>query len=371
MRSKPLVLLLAMVSGALVATGAGRLTGNSQSLPETDSVEVLVAARQIDPGDSIAIEMLAIKSWPATLAPVGVISEIGLLDRQTVVMPVSAGDPILRNNVIDLALAALNPAEQSPAGTPVEAPKQQQEPPPVDPVPPPVPAGFSVVSLTLDESTGLAHLVRPGDRVNVSAYFTPTEHCSLAGFQQVLRGAKIFSVTGRSFHQVAPVDEQPLPMTISLLIRTADEEAWTIAHELGRVKVSLASVDDPTPDESPVPTSKEFLAWVSARLQPSAKASGLTHQPDLAPQSISQMTQSSGFRMLKLHGGEWTEYEVVSADRPPVMISSSRRHAEQDHAGVSSRVEGGRLLKDLAEPESSAPSWMGHSAESANPDDGV
>lgn len=371
MRSKPLVLLLAMVSGALVATGAGRLTGDSQSLPETDSVEVLVAARQIDPGDPIAIEMLTIKSWPATLAPVGVISEIGLLDRQTVVMPVSAGDPILRNNVIGIALAALKPAEQSPVGMPVEVSKLQQEPPSVDSVPPPIPAGFSVVTLTLDESTGLARLVRPGDRVNVSAYFTPTEHCSVAGFQQVLRGAKVFSVTGPSFHQVAPVDEQSLPVTIALLIRTADEEAWTIAHELGRVNLSLASVDDLAPDESPVPTSNEFLAWVSARLQPSAKASDLTPPPDLAPQSMSQMTPSSGFRMLKLHGGEWTEYEVVSADRPPVMISSSRRQAEQDHAGVSSRVEGGRLSKDLAEPEESTPSWMGYSAESANPDDGV
>lgn len=371
MRSKPLVLLLAMVSGALVATGAGRLTSDSQPLPETDSVDVLVAARQIDPGDPIAIEMLAIQSWPAALAPVGGISEIGLVDRQTVVRPVSAGDPILKDNVIGIAMASLNATAESSSEAPGEAPTRHPEPSPVHPEPLLVPAGFSVVSLTPDESIGIAHLVRPGDRVNVSAYFTPTERCSVAGFQQVLRGARVFSVTDRRFHQAAPVDDQPLPVAISLLIRTADEEAWTIAHELGRVQVSLASEDDPGPDQGPVPTSKEFLAWVSARLEPSGKPWEPAPQPQLAPQAQSQTTRSPGFRMLKLHGGEWTEYEVVAADRPPVMVSSSRMRAEPEHAGTSLRIEGDRLLEDPAEPESSPPNWLREAPESAIPDDGV
>lgn len=374
MRSKSLVLLLAMVAGALVATGAGRLTGESQAPSESDSVEVLVAARQIDPGDSITIEMLAMKSWPATLAPVGIVSEIGSLIRQTVIEPVPAGKPILASNVIGESLAALNPVQPTPverADSLPEPPRQPQPVTPVGPIPPPIPAGFSVVSLRADESTGLAHLVQPGDRVNVTAYFTPTEHCSASGFRPVLRGAKVFSVAGRVLHQVGTPDEQPPAEMISLLIRSADEEAWTIAHELGRVNLSLASADDQLADENPAPTSQEFLAWVSACLRPPAKAWVSQPQPESAPESVKPAKLPSGFRMLKLHGGEWTEYEVASADHPPVVINSSRRLADQDRAGVSSRIEGGRLSKGIAEPELSLPGQKGQATEQPSPEDGV
>lgn len=374
MRSKPLILLSAMVSGALAATGAGRLTGESQSLPETESVEVLVAARQIEPGDSITIEMLAMKSWPATLAPVGVVSEIGALAKQTVVEPVPAGEPILASNVSDASLTALDPLEPAPtelAGAPAEPPRPPQLGPEIDPVPPPIPAGFSVVSLRVDESIGLAHLVQPGDRVNVTAYFTPTEHCFAAGFRQVLQGARVFSIARRSRHPVGPADGQPLAESISLLIRTADEEAWTIAHELGRINLSLASADAQGAEENPTPTSQEFLAWVSARLQSPTKARVPESEPESAPASVKSTAPSSGFRMLKLHGGEWTEYEVASADRPPVVIKSSRQVAEQNGAGDSSRVQGDRLLKGIAEPELSAPVRMGQAAQPLTPEDGV
>lgn len=374
MRNKPLILLSAMVAGALAATGAGRLTGESQSLPEIESVEVLVAARQIEPGDAITIEMLAMKSWPATLAPVGVVSEIGALARQTVVEPVPAGEPILVSNVIGVPVAILDSPEPTPtglAGGPVESPSPSQPGPVIDPGLPPIPAGFSVVSLRADESIGLAHLVQPGDRVNVTAYFTPTEHCSASGFRQVLQGARVFSTARRSRHPVAPVDEQPLAESISLLIRTADEEAWTIAHELGRINLSLASADDQGGDENPTPTSQEFLAWVSARLQSPAKARVPEPEPESAPASAKSTTPTSGFRMLKLHGGEWTEYEVASADRPPVVINSSRQFVEQDGAGVRSRVEGDRLWKGIAEPELSTPARMGQAAQPLTPEDGV
>jgi pilus assembly protein CpaB len=290
MRSKSMFLMIACVCGAIAAVGASQMMqaqGNVSAPVST--VEILVATRVINPTEELKAEMMALESWPADKVPSGATHDLSKVEKKFAAQKIYAGEPIINEKLLDEA------ADMS-AG---------------------IPAGFSVVSMKADGATSVANLVRPGDRVNVMAYFTKSDMVPETGVRTILTGVKVFAVDGRTSREER-TSEAYSASTVSLLIDKKDEEAWTFASELGRIRLSLGRPSESGSQEAEESGGRAFLKWLSDYQASQEKSS-----PGLKLSSTTTGPKASGFRMLKLHGGQWTEYEFIDGKQTPVIKATS------------------------------------------------
>jgi pilus assembly protein CpaB len=114
----------------------------SRLMPEGGLVEVLVAARNLDSGEKLDAEKLAIRQvprqWvlPDTISP----DDFNELDQSVLTHSVRSGGPITRMHVL-----ASSP---TPDGLSLEA-------------------GFTAISIPVDEVSSLGGLIQPGDRIDL------------------------------------------------------------------------------------------------------------------------------------------------------------------------------------------------------------
>ena len=341
MRGKPVLLVLAMICGAITATGAGRLTREAEASSPKRTVEILIAVRQLCPGVDIPAERLALVTWSSETVPTGAISSLRALEGLVPTERIEAGEPVLLERLVEAdAFEPQSAPTQVPASTaePVEntAPVEPVEPvavsesvvapletgpaevsPPSVPAPVVVPRGYSVVSLVVDESVGLACPLRPRDRVNVAAYFPATERVPQASVRELFRGVEVVAVQDEIGRAAGRPSGAVAPITISLLIPSGAETAWMLASELGQIRLSLAATTETAP-HADGGLARSFVRWIEDRQTVQTKALVSLAKPDPADD------RSQGFRMTKLHGDDWTEYEIPSPDKPPVVIGSSR-----------------------------------------------
>jgi len=295
MRNKSMFLIIACVCGAIAAVGASQLI-QGQGPASVQTVEVFVAAREIDEAVKLTADMVTLESWPADRVPTGATNDLTQLEGKIVAQRLFAGEPIMLPKLIE-------------EGELFNAR---------------IPEGFSVVSMAADGAKSVGSLVRPGDRVNVMAYFTKSAQIPETGVRTVLRGVKVFAVDGRT-NRVAKATEAELvsgsgPSTVSLLIYKTDEEAWTYASELGKMRLSLSGPDDTADTLETRQAGESFLRWLRER-QAVPK--------EVVVEKVEAPVKREGFKMLKLHGSHWTEYEIPSGNSPPVMTGSSDPSAKE------------------------------------------
>ncbi|HBJ34455.1 MAG TPA: Flp pilus assembly protein CpaB [Planctomycetaceae bacterium] len=288
MRNKSMFLIIACVCGAVAAVGASQLI-QGQSTNPIQTTEIFVAAREIGEATQLTADMMTLEQWPADRVPQGATNDLTLLEGKIANQRFFAGEPVMLAKLIDDG-AQLNAR---------------------------IPEGFSVVSMAAEGAKSVGNLVRPGDRVNVMAWFSKSDQIPETGVRTVLRGVKVFAVDGRTTRSTKPNDSEltGAPNTVSLLIYKSDEEAWTYASELGRIRLSLSAPDDTADTQETRQAGEQFLAWLRTHQTP-PKAEVVVAAPTVEP-------QRSGFKMLKLHGEHWTEYEVPAGNSPPVVTATS------------------------------------------------
>jgi pilus assembly protein CpaB len=286
MRNKSMFLIIASVCGAVAAVGASQLIQGQTTSP-VRTTEIFVAAREIGEATKLTVDMMTLEQWPADRVPPGATNDLTLLEGKTAGQRFFAGEPVMLAKLIE-------DGEQFNAN---------------------IPDGFSVVSMAADDATSVGNLVRPGDRVNVMAWFSKSAHIPETGVRTVLRGVKVFAVDGRTTRSSKPTEHEQAngPSTVSLLIHKSDEEAWTYASELGRIRLSLSGPDDTVDTPETRGAAKNFLAWLRE------------HQAVPKPVAVARMPEAprAGFKILKLHGGHWTQYEVPPGNSPPVITATS------------------------------------------------
>jgi pilus assembly protein CpaB len=288
MRNKSMFLIIACVCGAVAAVGASQLI-QGQGTSTVQSTEIFVAAREIGEATKLTADMVTLEPWPADRVPQGATNDLTLLEGKIANQRFYAGEPVML-------------AKLTEDGDQLNAR---------------IPDGFSVVSMAADGAKSVGNLVRPGDRVNVMAWFSKSEQIPETGVRTVLRGVKVFAVDGRTTRSAksGETEQASAPSTVSLLIYKSDEEAWTYASELGRIRLSLSGPDDTADTQETRQAGENFLAWLR------------DHHKEAAPEMVSTVSAPepprAGFKMLKLHGGHWTEYEVPAGNSPPVITASS------------------------------------------------
>jgi pilus assembly protein CpaB len=329
MRSKPLLLGVAGVAGMIAAIGASQwMQAQNTVVKTTETVEIFVAVNDIDVSEEITAENIKLEKWPADRVPNGALRELGDLEGKYANQRLFAGEPLMARKLMD-----------SMESTSLK-----------------IPRGYSVVSLQADAAASVANLVRPGDRVNVIGFFRKNDVIPESMTKTVLTGVRVFAIDGRTVRS-EDEDSGKSARTISLLIHKEDEEAWTWANELGKVRLSLGRPDEfaskgEDGNSSGVNAAgQEFLAWLADHQktqeerrnppQPAlpsiAALAARAFEAPVAPQ------KEESFRMVKMSGeGLTTVYEWTAGNPVPKVISGDDRAAAEksSRSGSSASTSG-------------------------------
>ena len=231
MRNKTLFLLVACVCGTVAAIGASQYIQANSSNTSVQMVEIIVATQEIEEQGEITAEKLRLEQWPADKVPKGASADLKAFEGRFARQPIFSGEPI-----IDIKL--MNEKD--------------------DVI---VPKGYSVVSMPADRD-GTVNLVRQGDRVDVRGFFEKGNMFARDTSLVVLSGVKVFAIDGQT--RFDPEEKRKSnARNLQLLIRKADEDAWSFARKYGEISLTLGS---PSAEDSDVPveqasaTAKKFMA---------------------------------------------------------------------------------------------------------------
>ncbi len=317
--NKSLFLLLACVCGNVAAIGVSQwMQAQNDSAAGFETVEIFVTAQEIDVQEEITPDKIRLEQWPADKVPAGATADLAELEGRYAKQPFFAGEPVL-------SVKLMNDKD--------------------DVI---VPKGYSVVSMPADRG-GIANLVKQGDRVDVRAYFTKSDLIPRTTSKTILSGVRVFAIDGRTKRDDEGARAKAV-RTISLLIRKADEEAWTYAEKLGEISLSLGSPGDYENSQDVTEASQagaEFLQWLSdlreeqERARAEALAKGepeATDSPQLAP-----APKKAIFQMLKMHEGKLTLFEWEEGNPIPriktVTGEDSSETVQQDEPATPAAAE--------------------------------
>jgi pilus assembly protein CpaB len=240
MRSKSTILLvIALGCGMLASVGISQVVMDRSPVDAPRLVEIFVAVQDIDASQKITAEKIKLEKWPADRVPEGAMRDLKMVDGKYANQRLYAGEPVLAKKLLDsLESSALK-----------------------------IPEGFRLVTLPVKADTGVAGLIRPGDRVDVVGFFEKSAAVNSPTTKTVLENMRVFAVDSQT---VQSNDEQDssVAKTVSLLIRREDQEAWTWALELGKLRLSLRHPSEasaePEDANGPNAAGQEFLAWLES-----------------------------------------------------------------------------------------------------------
>jgi len=232
MKSKVVILVLALVMGALATFFAIRyLNSATQRLEaEAQPVEVLVAAEDIPRGMSaeelIEKELIVIREIPRMYVSSGAVSSVASIQGQVVSSPLSEGEQVTLTRFQYPAQAGLSFG---------------------------VPEGFVAVSIPSDAVKGVAGLLKPNDTVMVAATFKPGPSGEEALTKILLPKARVLAVGSSVGVEVADEedtvgggladrggnDQEQVASTVTLALTPADLEKLVFAEEQGSVWLAL------------------------------------------------------------------------------------------------------------------------------------
>jgi len=180
--------------------------------------QVLVAAADISPGTALTQDLVKTANWPQELIPPKAASSLNQLEGRVVNSPLSAGEPIL------LTKLAPEGASRGLAGLLAE--------------------GKRALSVRVDDVSGVAGFVHPGDHVDVlveMAMPDAKDHFS----KTILQNIPVLSA-GQTWEQI--LDQKPsVVTTVTLVLTNEQAEILNLASNQGRIRLALRNRNDVAP----------------------------------------------------------------------------------------------------------------------------
>lgn len=238
MRTRIIILLVAVVLGLVAAFVAGQyIRGARQSVEQQEMpVEVLVAQEDLavglTAGEIISEGYVEVVTIPRRYVSEGAVSSFASIEGQVVVDAIAKGEQVS-------AARFQYPTEAGLAFS--------------------VPEDFVAVALPSDARRGVANLVSPGDHVAVLATFEPTSELKDAVTKTIIGKARVLAVGSQMADQPVPTggeDEEESssvmsgagssdmsqgPDTITVALSSVDAEKVVFAAEEGTVWFTLLS----------------------------------------------------------------------------------------------------------------------------------
>ena len=283
MRNKSLYLLVACVCGSVAAVFASQWLNAQANSSAGSTTEIFVASVDINVGDAITPERIKLEQWPGDKVPNGATGDLTTLEDKYAKQRVYAGEPIVPVKLMDVNFEA-------------------------------VPKGYQTVGLKA-AGINIASLIQPGDRVDVTAYFTKSDLIPENIVRQILKGVRVYSLDGDTQRKVGE-DRAKTVRNIELLIHKNDMEAWTWANELGKIRLSLGSDEDYTTEDGSNEAGQTFLTWLEEQRERLKKSEA----PEPAPTvELTEKEKLEGFVMFKMVEGKMMKYLIVDGELPRLL----------------------------------------------------
>jgi len=300
MQSKSLIMLIvALGCGVVAAMGitqvmANRSGGSTVEAVETESVYVALA--DIELGKALTAEVLKLEEWPKDKIPAGALSKFEDVDGRRPKTKLFAGEPIL-----DAKLLAKGESDS--------AARQ-------------IPLGYRSVPVRVDEVSGGAAMIQPGDRVDVLVYVKRGSDITATRTKTILQDIRIFAVDAKWSLEEDESGQALRAKTISLLLTPEQTERVMMAHELGKIRLSLRSPEDDKEVELPEGGHKiaELLGDVEAgdRERDSTLMEELVAPPVVAMAPVAETAEPEVMRpshtVRVIHG---SEVQQIMMQGPP------------------------------------------------------
>ena len=262
-------LLALMLSGLFTLWLSKRLAkaAPSAAMP---MLQVVVAARDLQAGETLSTASLTTIGWPATQPLPGAVGNPQELVGRVLVLPVSSGEPLLSHHLI-----------ASSAGSGLAAR---------------IPKGMRAISVRADEAAEVAGFVQPGNSVDVLVTFHPE---SGSGFQSVtvLQKVRVLAIDQRS-----EPDAQAKPSasgTVTLLVTPEDAANLMRANSFGKITFTLRNEADGVLTQS----GQESLFMPAIARSPAAASAARVFTNRASP---SPKRETAGFTVETIAGNKQT-----------------------------------------------------------------
>jgi len=220
MRSSALI-IVALGCGFVASLGVYQYLRAASDKDELRTV--LVATKEININQALSQENVRVEQWPRRQIPQGSLAQLPDIEGKFARIRLYAGEPILSAKVMnwDDASSSLK-----------------------------VPKGFRAVSVRVTMDQSVSSLIEPGDKVDVIVVVKRSPE-SPAMSKTILKSVQVFAVNtemGKSPDKDKTLEDV---RTVSLLLDPEGAERLAMGQELGIVRLTLRSPDDPLVDETP------------------------------------------------------------------------------------------------------------------------
>ncbi len=295
--------------------------------PSGDTETIFVVLEDIPLGEPVRAPSLRLEQWPKDKIPPGALTKIEDIEERRSRTKLYAGEPILDNKLY-------------PKGAGGSVSGQ-------------IPTGYRVVSIRVDNVSGTASMVLPGDRVDVLLYLTAGGASTRTIFQDI----KVFAVNDIVGIDTDQNGRSINASTISLLVTPEQAQQVMLATQLGTIRLVLRSPEDDEQIDVDESTLPELLG----------QTKGADREQELAATDTQDEEETSGFIDFLDNLAEQAA-AATEAETTPI-----NRHIMRVYSGGQSQDI---MLEHTGDPsDSSSTSWKSsgmstktNQLDSANPD---
>jgi len=221
MRTKSIILLaLALGCGVVAAVGITQVmaTRHPEGPAQIELQSIVVAMKDVPMGDPVPPELVSLEDWPKDKVPKGAITKIEDVENRRPKARIFAGSPILESQLLGKGVLDQGASDS-------------------------IPKGLRVIAVKVNEVSGSASLIRPGDRVDVLVFLQRGGDMGQTLTKTILQDVKVFAVDN-SWEAATGGEKSVVARTISLLVTPPQAEQVTLACEMGQVRLVMRSPDD-------------------------------------------------------------------------------------------------------------------------------
>jgi pilus assembly protein CpaB len=234
MRNK-LVIILALVFGLFTAyLVLTYLQDVEASLDDNEYVEIVVANQDIPADSVISASMISMKRLPFQYVHSQEITDKSEVVGKILLVPINSGESIMKNQVI-----AQGEKKEGLAYL--------------------IPEGKRALTIPVDEVSGVAGLIKPGDRVDVIGTVSIGENPSKAYTLIVLQNIEVLATGQKMDDSVA--EKTPVEVkTVTLAVTLSEAKPLMMANQKGVIRLMLRSPIDDSQGYSAPFTMEDFLS---------------------------------------------------------------------------------------------------------------
>lgn len=202
-------IFIAVVAGLLATIGIKSYVARKTFIPPVATGQVAVATADVAPGNALTAASIKMASWPKELIPPQAASALNQVDGRVALSPIASGEPILFSKL-------------APVGTAAGLSSLMEE-------------NKRAFTVRVDDVTGVAGFLHPGDKVDVLADLKMREE---SFSKTILQNIKVLSV-GQTWEQKGGQSKPTVVNTVTLQLTPQETEVLNLASNEGKVRLVL------------------------------------------------------------------------------------------------------------------------------------